>query len=127
MSILQSLLASKVVVMIAYGAIGDDKVGHMTTFGFRETDQMSVSFSNSSILNWWFANTQTNTENRELSSLLASNVVFMTTPNFGDTSSPFCQYGLTLIPAWISNHMPGKEWDEITYPFLNFNGATIEV
>ena len=52
MSILQSLVASKVVVMIAYGAIGDDKVGQMTTFGFRETDQMSVSFSNSSILNW---------------------------------------------------------------------------
>ena len=27
----------------------------------------------------------------------------------------------------ISNHMPGKVWDEITYPFLNFNGATVEV
>ena len=27
----------------------------------------------------------------------------------------------------ISNHMPGKMWDEITYPFLNFNGATVEV
>ena len=27
----------------------------------------------------------------------------------------------TLIWAWISNHMPGKVWDEITYPFLNFN------
>ena len=23
--------------------------------------------------------------------------------------------------------MPGKVWDEITYPFLNFNGSTIEV
>ena len=34
---------------------------------------------------------------------------------------------LTLIPAWIRNHMPGKVWDEITYPFLNFNGATVEV
>ena len=32
-----------------------------------------------------------------------------------------------LIPAWISNHMPSKVWDEITYPFLNFNGATVEV
>ena len=31
------------------------------------------------------------------------------------------------IPAWISNHMPGKVWDEITYPFLNFNGCTVEV
>ena len=34
---------------------------------------------------------------------------------------------LTLIPAWISNHMPSKMWDEITYPFLNFNGCTVEV
>ena len=30
----------------------------------------------------------------------------------------------TLIPAWISNHMTGKVWDEITYPFLNFKGCT---
>ena len=29
----------------------------------------------------------------------------------------------TLTPAWISNHMPIKVWDEITYPFLNFNGC----
>ena len=28
---------------------------------------------------------------------------------------------------WISNHMPSKVWDEITYPFLNFNGCTVEV
>ena len=27
---------------------------------------------------------------------------------------------LTLIAAWISNHMPGNVWDEITYLFLNF-------
>ena len=33
----------------------------------------------------------------------------------------------TLIPAWISNHMPGIVWDEITYSFLNFNGCTVEV
>ena len=32
-----------------------------------------------------------------------------------------------LIPAWISNYMPGKVWGEITYPFLNFNGYTVEV
>ena len=40
---------------------------------------------------------------------------------------PFYQHGLTLIPAWISNYIHYKVWDEITYPFLNFNGATIEV
>ena len=27
----------------------------------------------------------------------------------------------------ISNYKPGEVWDEITYPFLNFNGATVEV
>ena len=31
------------------------------------------------------------------------------------------------MPACISNHMPNKVWDEITYHFLNFNGATVEV
>ena len=35
--------------------------------------------------------------------------------------------GLILIPAWISNHMPRKVWAEIIYPFLNFNGHTVEV
>ena len=34
---------------------------------------------------------------------------------------------LTLIPAWISNYMLSKVWDEITYPFLKINGATVEV
>ena len=33
----------------------------------------------------------------------------------------------TLIPAWVGNHMPYKVWDEITYPFPNFNGGTVEV
>ena len=23
--------------------------------------------------------------------------------------------------TWISNYMPGRVWDEITYPFHNFN------
>ena len=23
--------------------------------------------------------------------------------------------------------MPNKEWDEITYPFLNFNGRTVVI
>ena len=43
------------------------------------------------------------------------------------SSGPFYSHGLTLIPAWISNHMPSKMWDEIIYPFLNFNGATVAV
>ena len=38
---------------------------------------------------------------------------------------PFYWHGLTLIPVWINNHMSCNVWDEITYPFLNFNGATV--
>ena len=37
------------------------------------------------------------------------------------------KYGLTLIPAWISNYIPYKAWDEITYPFPKFNYCTVEV
>ena len=40
---------------------------------------------------------------------------------------PFYYHGLTLFPAWISNYIHYKMWDEITYPFLNFNSATVEV
>ena len=29
----------------------------------------------------------------------------------------FYLHGLTLIPAWISNYIHYKLWDEITYPF----------
>ena len=29
--------------------------------------------------------------------------------------------------AWVSNYMHSKAWDVITYPFVNFNGATGEV
>ena len=35
--------------------------------------------------------------------------------------------GTTLIQAWISNYIICKVWDEITYLFINFNGATFEV
>ena len=32
-----------------------------------------------------------------------------------------------LLLTWISNYTHYNEWDEITYPFLNFNSATVEV
>ena len=35
--------------------------------------------------------------------------------------------GLALISVWISNHMPSKVWNAITYPFTNFNNCTVEV
>ena len=40
---------------------------------------------------------------------------------------PFTNMVLILIPAWISNCTHYDVWDKITYPFLNFNGATVEV
>ena len=30
-------------------------------------------------------------------------------------------------PSMDNNHIHYKVWDEITYPFLNFNGCTVEV
>ena len=39
----------------------------------------------------------------------------------------FAKHELTLIPALMSNWMPGKMWDEIIYPFSNFNSFTVEV
>ena len=33
----------------------------------------------------------------------------------------------TNMTAWISNHIHYKMWDEMTYPFPKFNGATVEV
>ena len=41
--------------------------------------------------------------------------------------APFYWHGLTLIPAWVSNYTHCNLQDEITYPFLNLNGATVEV
>ena len=40
---------------------------------------------------------------------------------------PFYQHGLTLIPVWIINYTHYNMWDEIAYPFINFNGATVKV
>ena len=42
-------------------------------------------------------------------------------------SNPFHQNGLTLIPAWISSYILYKVCDEISYPFPNFNGCTVEI
>ena len=34
---------------------------------------------------------------------------------------------INFNPVWISNHVPIKQWDEVTYPFPNFNGCTVKV
>ena len=36
---------------------------------------------------------------------------------------PVYKHGLTLIPTWISNHMPSKVWYEIISPFTYFENA----
>ena len=36
-------------------------------------------------------------------------------------------YLQALIPAWISNHTHYEMWDEISYPFLNYNCCIVEV
>ena len=44
-----------------------------------------------------------------------------------NTWGHFYKHGLTLIPAWISNYDHYSAWNIITYSFLNFNAATVEV
>ena len=39
---------------------------------------------------------------------------------------PSHKHGLTLIPAWISNHMPITLWDEITHPFPNSKSVPLK-
>ena len=34
-------------------------------------------------------------------------------------------HGSTLIPAWIHNHMRCNMWDEMSYPFPNFNSCAL--
>ena len=38
----------------------------------------------------------------------------------------FTNMGLTLIPAWMSNHVASKVWDEINHTFPNFHSAATE-
>ena len=40
---------------------------------------------------------------------------------------PFYEHEPTVTPAWISNYTSYKEWNEITYPFTNFDDVAVEV
>ena len=51
----------------------------------------------------------------------------MERPVIEDAWVPSYWHGSTWIPAWISKYISDEILDEITYPFLNFNGATVEV
>ena len=39
----------------------------------------------------------------------------------------FCLHVLTVFAIWVNNQKPDKVWDEITYPFSNFNCCSVEV
>ena len=41
--------------------------------------------------------------------------------------SPLYSWFNFKIPTWTSNQIPCRVWDEITCPFPNFNGETVEV
>ena len=56
-----------------------------------------------------------------LLSFMLSPLRVITSLPIEDNWGPFYKHDSTLIPAWISNHVPCKLWKEITYPFLNFN------
>ena len=54
-------------------------------------------------------------------------MVYKLIPYLLMTRGPFHQHGLTLIPAWLSNHMLSKICDEVTYSFPNFNSCIVDV
>ena len=46
---------------------------------------------------------------------------------FKPTPSALSSTWIKFNPALVCNHTACKEWDEITYPFPNFNGAAVEL
>ena len=50
--------------------------------------------------------------------------ILLRRPNMRQMLLPECD---ALDSISVSNYIHYKMWDEITYPFLNFNGATVEV
>ena len=62
-----------------------------------------------------------------LKTLLCSCDFTIMFPSYQNFWGPLYKHFLTYIPAWVSNYIHYKVWNEITYPFTNFNGATVEV
>ena len=42
-------------------------------------------------------------------------------------TDPYYWHGLSLIPTWINIYTPTKVWGNISYPFINSNGCTVEI
>ena len=83
---------------------------------------------------WFFKHTSQNISPREIShnhigQKYLSKIMDYRTKNqkYGNTRGPFYEHVFTLIAAWISHQMPGELWNEIIYPFPNFNGCTVDV
>ena len=51
----------------------------------------------------------------------------MVTSHIADDELKLYLVDLLDALSYTSNHMPNKVCDEIIYPFLNFNGYTVEV
>ena len=51
---------------------------------------------------------------------------FMTRTHHLSYHQTFQRWNSWWNPTWINNYIHYNVWDEITYPFLNFNGATVE-
>ena len=96
---------------LSYGCFTD--VGN-NLVGTTATDDLGQQLTQ-----WWI----------QLYQWLSARLRYLQCVNNGDNEAwcPFCQYGLTLIPAWISDYVHYKVWDAITYLFPNFNSATVEV
>ena len=79
------------------------------------------------IRGWWFSSNRSWQEDPLASIIRQCLRIF--TPYIGllYQKELFYKYGLTSILTWISNRMPSKMWNEITYPFPNFNSMTVEV
>ena len=61
---------------------------------------------------------------------MACSIVYhknLKSPNKLHRPSQTSELRVNIFPAWISIHTPSKVWYEITYPFLNFSGCTVEV
>ena len=54
---------------------------------------------------------------------------YLSGPRYFDSTNShkgsFYEDGLTYMFAWICNYIHYKVWDEIVYPFVKFNGASI--
>ena len=64
-----------------------------------------------------------NTSSRKIMTKLSYLVNNLVGDNRATSCGSLYWHGLTLYPAWISNYIEYRVWNEITYPLLNCNSA----